>query len=136
MCVSVLPSSQTGSAPPEAAPGLLSHPALDQGCCPVPQRLLSGTGEISGMTHSSALFKRGVNIIQLLSILKEKKKKRDFMGFLSTAHGRATGRLHCTPVNSQIHFYFMGDISHFFHQVRGESASCPPPILSSTKMFH
>lgn len=96
-------------------------------------------GEINVVTHSSALFKKGVNIVQLVLILKDKKK--EFLEFLSTVHGRATGRLHYIPVNLQI-LFFLWQIFFISFTKSGENhlpvhlPFSPPPILSSTKIFH
>ena len=46
------------------------------------------------MTHSFSLLKKDIDIIQLVSILKEK-----VLEFLGTVHGRARSRLHYIPVN-------------------------------------
>lgn len=87
-------------------------------------------GEINVVTHSSALFKKGVNIVQLLLILKEKKKRVFRVSEHSAWRSHRQTALHsCELADSLL---FMADIFHFFHRVRGESSSCPPPIQSSS----
>lgn len=92
--------------------------------------LLSGTG----LTHSSDLFKKGVNIIQLLLILKEKKRRVFRVSEHSAWQSHRETALHSWELADSL---FMGDIFHFFHWIGGESSSCPPPIqFSSHSVLH
>lgn len=94
-------------------------------------------GEINVVTHSSALFKKGVNIVQLLLILKEKKKRV----FRVSEHSAWQSHRHYIPVNLQI-LFFLWQIFFISFTKPGENhlpvhlPFSPPPILSSTKIFH
>lgn len=86
---------------------------------------LGECGEISVMTHSSVQEGCKYDTASLDS-KRERKKK---VSFRVSEQSHRQAALHpCELTDSLL---FMGGIFHFFHRVRGESPSCPPPIQFS-----
>lgn len=141
LCVSLLPSSQMWVCSSELPLCCLSHPAWTSDAA---QGLRGCSQGLRGDKCDDSLLcsvQEECKYYTASLDSKRKKKKRDFR-VLSTAHDRARGRLHYIPVNSRIHFFFLWEISFISSTKSGENhfpvhlPFSPPPILSSTKMFH